>query len=482
MKFALKAHPSDNVAVLTDAVAKGEQFGLEDALCIAKQDMKLGQKIAVNHLRAEEPILRYGFTIGCAKNDIPQGELINGMNMKVHSVKEMNCATPKPVATAYFNGFRRPWGTVGIRNEVWVLSLTGCVNDTADKIAADGQQYRTESIDAIVSLTHPYGCSQMNEDIDSLKQILKRILRHGNAAAVLVVGLACASLSPDVFCDCLEPEDMDRIRVLDCQTVDDEIATGLSYLKELCALADTYRRERIPLQELIIGVKCGASDAWSPITSNPVIGLAADKLIAQGGSALLTELSEMNGALEFLSNRCKDPAAKQKLCNMMERYASNAAASPLTEMDTIKGVDSVEERQLAFLQKGGRGEIVDVLSYGEAVQNKGLNLLQAPGYDMVAVSAMAKSGAHMVLFSTGRGTPLGTFVPTLKIANSSDLYERKKEWIDFNAGSRADGESLEDVSDKLFHLILAVANGEYKARNEVQNFRNLTVWNEGVTL
>ncbi len=381
-------------------------------------------------------------------------------------------------------GYRRENGKVGIRNEVWIIPTVGCVNAIAKAIEDNCQEFKTDNIDGVYSYSHPYGCSQLGGDQLNTQKMLCGLINHPNCAGVLVLSLGCENNNLDEMKKVLGDYDSKRVKFLVCQETEDEIQNGTELVKELCGYADTFTRIECNASELVIGLKCGGSDGFSGITANPLVGKISDMLISMGGSAILTEVPEMFGAETILFDRCRTEEIFNyavKLINDFKDYFASYG-EPIDENPSpgnkVGGISTLADKALGCTQKAGNAPVEDVLQYGDVIKKKGLSLLQSPGNDLVAACALASSGAHIVLFTTGRGTPFGCPVPTLKISSNTDLYNRKKKWIDYNAGQLLEGK---ECTDEFFDLILDVASGK-KAKSENLDKRDLAIFKDGVTL
>lgn len=452
-----------------------------------------GHKVAICDINKDEPIIKYGFPIGKARENIAKGEHVHCHNiysdMKkidgyeyVPDFTELSKETPKT-----FMGYKRKNGKVGIRNEVWIIPTVGCVNAIAKAIEDEAQQYKYDNIDGIFSYSHPYGCSQLGDDQLNTQKMLCGLINHPNAAGILVLSLGCENNNLDEMKKVLGDYDEERVKFLICQETEDEIADGVKLVKELCEYANTFTRNECDASDLVIGLKCGGSDGFSGITANPLVGKISDKLISMGGSAILTEVPEMFGAEALLFDRCRTKEIFDDAVNLINNFKDYFASygEPIDENPSpgnkAGGISTLADKALGCTQKGGSAPVEDVLGYGETVKEKGLSLLQAPGNDLVAACALASSGAHVVLFTTGRGTPFGCPVPTLKISSNTPLFKNKAKWIDYNAGQLLDGKSMEYCTDELFSLILDVANGK-KAKSENLDKRDIAIFKDGVTL
>jgi len=499
MDALLKIHPLDNVAVCTKALAKGTT--VEGLVLLA--DIPAGHKVALKQIAANDWIWKYGFPIGKATVAIAPGEHVHTQNLS-SGLGEGKAPVPDEVAPvthplashsapAHFMGYRRPDGRAAIRNEIWIINTVACVNGTSERIAARARERWCtpgSPIEAIQAFTHPYGCSQLGDDLGHTRSILAGLARHPNAAAVLVLGLGCENNRMEGFLKVVGEQEPRRIRFFNAQEVSDEIESGLEAMAELVEYASSFTREPIPASELILGMKCGGSDGFSGITANPLVGRIADWLSAQGGTTLLTEVPEMFGAEAVLERRADSPEIREQFCGMVEEFKEyfRRHNEPIYENPSPGnkegGISTLEEKSLGCVQKGGSAPVREILSYGERATPGlgGLSLIQAPGNDGVSATAMTAAGAHMILFTTGRGTPLGMPVPTLKIASNTDLASRKPGWIDFNAGELlSDGADSQKVTQDLIGLILETAGGK-QSRNEINGYREIAIWKKGVTL
>ena len=516
----------DNVAVALAQIAEGESVSAGGVSFRARRDIPQGHKIAVQSIREGEPVVKYGTPIGHATAEIPAGGWVHTHNMATNlSGEEEYRYEPAidgswdrwlagrgkgtgagsgdlPGTADTFSGFRRPDGRAGIRNEIWIIPTVGCVNDIARKLAAEyvpvnhipGDHDSASSgsgsgIDGVYAFEHPYGCSQTGADHAQTRKLLAALARHPNAGGVLIVSLGCENCTHEQFTEELGDYDPERVKFLICQQEEDEIAAGKELLRQLEEYAGSFRREEIPLSELVVGFKCGGSDGLSGITANPLVGRFGDLLIRQGGSAVLTEVPEMFGAEEMLLPRCVSAEVFEKAAGMLngfkEYFLSHGEVVYENPSPGNKagGITTLEDKSCGCVQKGGTAPVTDVIGYGDTVKEKGLTLLCGPGNDLVSSTALAAAGAHLILFTTGRGTPFGAPVPTLKIATNTALAKRKKNWIDFNAGVIADGDpgSAADAAAQLMALVTRTASGE-ETKSEKNGYRGIAVWKDGVTL
>ncbi len=476
----LKLDKQDNVAVMISANADG---------------IPIGHKVALESIDEGMPVIKYGYPIGRAITEIKSGDWVHDHNVKtaLSGVQEYTYEPdfqPLELIDDHktFMGYVRPNGGVGIRNELWIIPTVGCVNGLAEKAAADLRaEGLPENIEDVVVFGHPYGCSQLGEDHETSRMILADLVQHPNAGGVLVVGLGCENNTMNAFKELIGPVDENRVKFLITQDVEDERVECLKLLRELRDTAADDQRQPMPVSALRIGLKCGGSDAFSGVTANPLVGTASDRLIARGGSAVLTEIPEAFGAETILFNRCVDADVFNRAVEVVNQFKNYflSHGEPVGENPSPGnkdgGITTLEDKSLGCVQKGGRAPLNDVLRYGERIKKNGLTLLDGPGNDIVAVTALAASGCHMVLFTTGRGTPLGGPVPVVKISSNSALATRKKNWTDFNAGVLLEGEKMDVLADTFFDQLVDTASG-LKTCNEKNGYRDFAIWKSGVTL
>ena len=492
----IKINPADSVVVCLRPFTKGEKVNVDGKDIEVLQDTPAGHKVLIKDAPKGTDIIKYGYPIGHAREDLKAGQWVNENNLKTnlegtltyeyHPVNE-KLNIKKDNRT--FKGYVRKNGEVGVRNEIWVVPTVGCVNGISDRLASMlEKETNLEGIDAVHSWHHNYGCSQLSEDHENTRKVLRDIVLHPNAGAVLVVGLGCENNQPDKFEELLGDYDKERIKFMVVQKVEgDEVEEGMKILRSLYAIAKEDKRTDCPVSELRIGLKCGGSDGFSGITGNPLVGEFSDYVVAQGGTSILTEVPEMFGAETILMNRCETPELFNetvKLVNDFKEYflshGEPGGENP-SPGNKAGGISTLEDKALGCTQKCGRAPVSGVLGYGDRLKVKGLNLLSAPGNDLVASTALAAAGCQIVLFTTGRGTPFGTFIPTMKISTNSNLYKNKPNWIDFNAGELVEGTDMPSLVDKFIDKVLAVASGE-KANNEKNGYREISIFKNGVTL
>ena len=486
----IRIHPRDNVAVTLHAVPKGTVF----AGVTAREDIPQGHKMALAAIPAGENVVKYGFAIGHATADILPGMWVHTHNMATNLSGEVeytyhpNVHPVTPRTPLTFEGYRRPDGSVGIRNEIWIIPTVGCVNDVAKALVRENQDLVTGTIDGLYTFPHPFGCSQTGADHAQTRRLLAALTRHPNAGAVLVLSLGCENLTHEQFLAELGDYDEKRVKFLTCQEVPDEMEAGRKLLEACAEYAGSFHRQALPTSELVVGMKCGGSDGLSGITANPTVGRFSDSLVAMGGTTVLTEVPEMFGAEGFLMDRCQTPEVFDKAVAMINGFKNYFIRHNEVVYDNPSpgnkqgGITTLEDKSCGCVQKGGSAPIMDVIGYGEQIVSKGLNMLSGPGNDLVSATALTAAGAQLILFTTGRGTPFGAPAPTVKIATNTPLAEKKRGWIDFNAGVVADGkETLDEAAEDLMQLVLAVASGR-QTRTEERGFREISIFKDGVVL
>ena len=491
----LRINPADNVAVAIVNLPAGEHLSVDGIEITLNEDIPAGHKFALKNFAEGENVIKYGYPIGHARMAKKQGDWMNETNIKTnlaglldYTYNPIQVSLDIPHKDLTFKGYRRKNGDVGVRNEIWIIPTVGCVNGIIGQLA-EGLRRETEGkgVDAIVAFPHNYGCSQLGDDHENTKKILRDMVLHPNAGAVLVVGLGCENNQPDAFRALLGDYDTERIRFMVCQHEEDEMESGMTILRDLYAQMVEDRRTEVPMGKLRVGLKCGGSDGFSGITANPLLGCFSDYLVAQGGTTVLTEVPEMFGAETLLMARCKDEKVFRKTVSLINDFKNYfiSHGQPVFENPSpgnkAGGISTLEEKSLGCTQKSGTTAVCDVLEYGETLSSPGLNLLSAPGNDLVASTALAASGCHIVLFTTGRGTPFGTFVPTVKIASHTGLAEKKSNWIDFNAGTLLEGEPMPTVLERFTSFVLDVASGR-QTLNEENGYHEIAIFKSGVTL
>ena len=493
MQDIVKINQNDNVAVALRPIAAGETLQVGGAAVTTTEEIPQGHKFALRPIQAGEEVVKYGFRIGFAKEDIPTGSWVHVHNVKTglgdvlsYTYEPANMDV-EPTEHAYFQGYRRADGKVGVRNEIWIIPTVGCVNSIAKALEARARDLVKGTVEDIIAFPHPYGCSQMGDDQENTRKVLADMIHHPNAGGVLVLGLGCENSNIPVLMDYIGEYDAQRVKFLQCQDVEDEMETAMEMLEELAKYAGAFSREQIDAGELIIGMKCGGSDGLSGITANPVVGAFSDLLVSKGGTTILTEVPEMFGAETILMNRCETPELFEKTVDLINDFKNYFTSHNQTIYENPSpgnkkgGISTLEDKSLGCTQKSGSALVKGVLGYAEPVRVKGLNLLSAPGNDLVASTALAVSGAHIVLFTTGRGTPFASPVPTVKISSNSKLAGHKDNWIDFNAGRMVEDKTKEEMAQALFDYVLEVASGR-KVKAEEAGFHDMAIFKQGVTL
>ena len=493
MQDIVKINQNDNVAVALRPIEAGETLQVGGAAVTTTEEIPQGHKFALRPIQAGEEVVKYGFRIGFAKEDIPTGSWVHVHNVKtglgdvLSYTYEPAKMDVEPTEHAYFQGYRRADGKVGVRNEIWIIPTVGCVNSIAKALEARARDLVKGTVEDIIAFPHPYGCSQMGDDQENTRKVLADMIHHPNAGGVLVLGLGCENSNIPVLMDYIGEYDAQRVKFLQCQDVEDEMETAMEMLEELAEYAGAFSREQIDASELIIGMKCGGSDGLSGITANPVVGAFSDLLVSKGGTTILTEVPEMFGAETILMNRCETPELFEKTVDLINDFKNYFTSHNQTIYENPSpgnkkgGISTLEDKSLGCTQQSGSALVKGVLGYAEPVKVKGLNLLSAPGNDLVASTALAVSGAHIVLFTTGRGTPFASPVPTVKISSNSKLAGHKDNWIDFNAGRMVEDKTKEEMAQALFDYVLEVASGR-KVKAEEAGFHDMAIFKQGVTL
>lgn len=482
----------DNTAVALKPLVKGETVTAGERQIVIKENIPENFKFAIADIKKGEKVIKYGWQIGIATQDIISGSVVHSHNLKSalggqteYDVNIGGNAADGAYSDKTFNAYVRQDGGVGVRNDIFIIPTVGCVNDICQKIA-DTAAAQTGYND-IFAYKHPYGCSQLGGDHVNTQLILKGLALHPNAGGVLVVSLGCENNTLEDFIKVLGDFDKQRIRFITAQKCKDEIADGVEAVKKLVSLCREDKRQPVNISRLTVGLKCGGSDALSGITANPLVGVVSDKIAAMGGSVIMTEVPEMFGAEQILMSRSADSGIYKKIIDMIngfkDYYIKNGESVSENPSPGNKegGITTLEEKSLGCIQKGGSCVINDVIKYGGKAAQKGLTLLEGPGNDIVAQTALAAAGANIILFTTGRGTPLGAAVPTIKISTNTALAQNKPNWIDFDAGELLSDKDIDALSDSLIDLIIDVASGK-KTKNEINGYRDFAIWKNGVTL
>lgn len=491
----IQINPADNVIVALEPIAEGDVVAVPNGGdVVAAEDIPQGHKMAVREIPAGEDVVKYGLPIGHVTRGVHPGSWLHTHNVKTNLSGEVayeyHPAHPviEPIEPGTFQGFRRADGRAATRNELWIIPTVGCVNEVARAMCERAQDLVGGSLEGVYYFPHPFGCSQTGADHAQTRKLLVALSRHPNAAGVLFLSLGCENCTHEQVLDELGEYDPHRVRFLTCQDVGDEQAEGHRLLSELADYAKAFGRETISASELVIGLKCGGSDGLSGITANPVIGRVSDIAVASGAASVLTEVPEMFGAESILLDRCVGrevfDAAADMLNGFKDYFISHGEVVYENPSPGNKdgGITTLEDKSCGCVQKGGSAAIVDVLGYGDAVRRPGLQMLCGPGNDMVSTTALTAAGCHVILFSTGRGTPFGAPAPTLKVFTNERLCERKANWMDFNAGVVATGErTIDEAADDLWDLVLETASGKLTSA-ERRGCHEISIWKDGVCL
>ncbi len=508
----MKITADDNIAIALQQLQKGESIEINNQKIKILADIPFGHKIALEDIHSGEQVIRYGYPIGLAISEIKKGGWVHshnlktglkgkidytyqpvddqpvGYNEKQETSQEQEAGLESPV----FNGYKRKDGKAGIRNEIWIINTVGCINKQTQKLAFQAQEkfkeeIETGKIDGIYNFTHPYGCSQLGKDLENTQKLLAGLVKHPNAGGVLIIGLGCENNQLSDFEKFIGDYDPERVKTLILQEVEDGNIKGMELLSELVEYAGQFAREPLPVSELVIGLKCGGSDSFSGITANPLVGRISDKIVSYGGTSILTEVPEMFGAETILMDRARNKETFNDIVNLINDFKNYFIKNDQEVYENPSpgnkegGITTLEEKSLGCTQKGGHSEVVDVLKYGDQIKIEGLNLLESPGNDLVSTTALTSAGAHIILFTTGRGTPFAPPAPTVKIATNTELFNRKNNWMDFDAGQLMTGKGMDELSAELFADILEYAGGK-STKNELNDFRDMAIFKTGVTL
>jgi len=494
----IQIHSTDNVWIALENLGKGQSVDLGEHTLFLKEDIGRGHKVAIRTILIGENVVKYGFPIGRAVAQIESGTLVHSHNVKTNLDGELSYSY-QPHSSSFkhvseseiptFLGFKRENGDVGVRNEIWIINTVGCINKVSENLAKiANKMFSADNFDGVHHFAHPYGCSQLGDDLVYTQKILSNLIHHPNAGGVVVLGLGCENNYIDLFKEEIGAYNPNRVKFLSVQEVDDEMEVGLDLISSIFDYVTSFHREEVPVSKLKIGLKCGGSDGLSGITANPLVGSFSDKLISFNGSTVLTEVPEMFGAETILMERAQDKETFDEIVHLVNdfkqyfiRYDQPVYENP-SPGNKEGGITTLEEKSLGCVQKGGFAPVIDVIPYGTRIKKQGLTLLQGPGNDLVSVTALAASGCQIVLFTTGRGTPFGGPTPTIKISSNTTLFERKKNWIDFNAGTLVEGNSMEQGTNEFFDYILDVASGTKHANNETFGFKEIAIFKDGVTM
>lgn len=499
MNSWVRLHEDDHVVIALQPFAKGEKLTLEAGHVLELQDeVPKGHKVLTSAVRQGEHVLKFGYSIGVAKEDIAPGSWVHTHNMGTglkgfidYSYEQMapeQVTLQSPDADRSFQGYVRENGDVGIRNEIWIINTVGCINKTCEIVARKAHALYEGRVDGVYHFAHPFGCSQLGDDLVHTQKLLASLVNHPNAAGVLVIGLGCENNQIEAFKRAIGEHSEERVKFLKSQEAEDEIEEALELVEQLVGYAEHFKREPVSISKLKLGLKCGGSDGLSGITANPLVGAVSDRLIEAGGTAILTEVPEMFGAETILMSRAANEQVFGKIVHLINdfkqyfiKHDQEIYENP-SPGNKAGGISTLEEKSLGCTQKGGHAIVQDVVPYGERITSSGLNLLEAPGNDLVSVTALSAGGAHIVFFTTGRGTPFGGPVPTVKIATNSELAGRKKNWIDFNAGQLLEDKSMETLTDELWEQLISLASGDIQTHNERNGFKEIAIFKDGVIL
>ncbi len=504
----MQLHPDDNVAVSLAGDGLNAKFkGVSGPMVTAIETIPAGHKMAIGPIQSQQAIIKYGMPIGKASCEIAPGSHVHSHNLKtalegsdyppwqIPLVGQSDLKVGTGSQERVFSGYRRCNGQAAIRNEIWIINTVACVNQTATQLAAWANRTlvgKLPNLDGVHSFSHPYGCSQLGDDLSSTQAILAALAKHPHAAGVLLLGLGCENNQMAQQLEAIGPEAGQKVRFFSTQAVKDEMEQGRQYISELAGRLAQQKRQTLPVRDLILAMKCGGSDGFSGISANPLLGRIADRHCAAGGTVLLTEVPEMFGAESVLLRRCDSQATYDAAVEMIDRFKDyfRSHGQPISENPSPGnkdgGITTLEEKSLGCVQKGGAVAMIkQVVGYGDQAKSGlgGIALVNGPGNDGVSTTALTAAGANIVLFTTGRGTPLGAPAPTMKVATNSTLAVNKPGWIDFSAGPLVDGTaSMEQLADQLYDQILETANGNLETKSEMNGYREIAIWKTGVTL
>ena len=488
MNKFLKINENDNVVVALCDIEKGYKENGITAL----DNIPCGHKILLCDLKKDENVIKYGNAVGHITQDTPAGSFVHEHNIKTNLTERFSYSFDGSNDYSHaesditIKAYKRGNGKIGIRNELWIIPTVGCVNKTAQLLEKIGNGLNTDC-DGVFAFTHPYGCSQMGGDRETTERVLASLIKHPNAGGVLVISLGCENSNLESIIPRLGIYDKNRVKFIVCQDEEDEIESGTKLIKELLNTMKNDRREDVNISELKIGLKCGGSDAFSGITANPLCGLVTDRLTEAGAGVILSEVPEMFGAEHLLMKRSVNEDVFKKQVKMINGFKEYFASHNQECYENPSpgnregGITTLEEKSLGCIQKAGKSAVCDVLGYAEEAKVSGLSLLYGPGNDIVSTTNLTCSGAHIILFTPGRGTPLGAPVPTIKISSNTKLYNKKPNWIDFNAGEVINGVTPGELDESLFELLIETANGK-KTKNEINGYREIAIFKDGVTM
>jgi len=493
---AVRLNADDSVAVALTDLPVGQVVQVAGEAVELSSDIPAYHKFALREHASGDPIIRFGNVIATATQSIKLGEhvhthnagtTLSGTKAYAFQAREPQDALAEQKPDQTFLGYRRTDGRVGTRNEIWIIPTVGCVARVCEQIARQARQFIHGNIDAVEAFPHVLGCSQLGDDLGATRDILADLVAHPNAGGVLLVGLGCENNQASLLLASAGDFSPDRVKSLIAQSSSDEIEEGVLAVRSLIETAALDVRTPCPMSDLVVGLKCGGSDALSGVTANPLLGELTDRVTAAGGFAMLTEIPEIFGAEHLLMERAASPEVFEQIATLVNDFKSHflnhgqkVHENP-SPGNKAGGITTLEEKSLGAVQKAGSATVTDVIRYGQRLRKSGLTLLEAPGNDAVSSTALAAAGATVILFTTGRGTPLGFPVPTIKIASNSALAERKPGWIDFDAGRKLDPEQTDGLSDRFLDYVLDVASGE-KTANERNGEKSIAIWKRGVTL
>ncbi|HEY6047344.1 MAG TPA: altronate dehydratase family protein [Pyrinomonadaceae bacterium] len=505
--YAIIVDPKDNVAVVKTETFDGLEVVLPDGREVrVKAAVPPGHRFATRPIPSGEFVLQYGHPIGTSLG-IEAGEAITSENISndVPVIRDLpeGLQMPAPdyipeTERATFMGFRRPDGRVGTRNFVLIVPTSMCASHEAQQISIIAEytlftRQQFPNVDGIVAIPHNKGCGcQDGSTIDVMLRTLSNYADHPNVGGVILIDLGCEKTNLAAVERYLLKREktfnkpVAKIGIQEVGGTQAAIAQGLKEVERMLPEVNRITREEVPVSEIVLGVKCGGSDGFSGISANPSLGRAADLLVRSGGTVLITEVPEFCGAEHIFANRAKDFETGRAVYEMVDwykEYASKFGAvlnqNPSTG-NKVGGLLNITIKSLGAMAKAGTTRVEGVIGYAETPKNRGLNLMQGPGYDQESTPGLVGAGATVIVFTTGRGTTIGNAItPVIKLASNSKVFERMNNDLDLSAGGVIDGtETIDEVGQRVFEHIAKVASGEVLAKAEIHKHREFQFWAE----
>jgi altronate hydrolase len=482
-------HPEDNICIAARTVPAGTTIFVNGEPISVRETIHLGHKIAVRPLGKREPVRKYGQIIGFTTEPVAAGEWVHCHNVSLDEFERDPAPStsipppPAPIVGQTFQGFRRANGRAGTRNYLAVISTVNCSASVSKYVARrfNTAEVRREfpNVDGVIGITHQAGCAMQYNGMghQMLSRVLGGIARHPNVGAYLLIGLGCETGSMGYLLNHQRLVQIDGatgerhgppvFSMQDHGGTAKTVEAAVQKVKELLPLANRVQREPIPASEIVLATECGGSDGNSGVTANPALGIAADKIVACGGTAILSETTEIYGAEHLLTRRAVTPAVARKLLERIEwwKWYSGIFGAEIDNNPSVGnkegGLTTIVEKSLGAVAKGGSTALVDVYQYAEEITARGFVVMDTPGYDPPSVAGMVAGGANVVVFTTGRGSCYGCKpTPSIKVASNTPMYERMVDDMDINAGEILNGQSVEHVGQQIFEEILAVASGK----------------------